>query len=59
MSEARFRNLVTTISEGFTLHELICDTDCKRCDYRFLEVNPAFEQATGLKATDVVGGGAP
>ena len=54
-SEARYRNLFTTMSEGFALHELICDAEGKPCDYRFLEVNPAFEQATGLKAADVVG----
>ena len=54
-SESRYRNLFTTMSEGFALHELICDADGKPCDYRFLEVNPAFEQATGLKAADVVG----
>ena len=25
------------------------------CDYRFLDVNPAFEQLTGLKREDVIG----
>ncbi len=54
-SEARYRKLFTTMSEGFALHELICDGEGKPCDYRFLEVNPAFEQATGLKAEEVVG----
>ena len=54
-SESRYRNLFTTMSEGFSLHELICDAEGNPCDYRFLEVNPAFEQATGLAAADVVG----
>ena len=54
-SEARYRNLFTTMNEGFALHELICDDAGQPCDYRFLEVNPAFEQATGLRAADVVG----
>ena len=54
-SEARYRNLFITMSEGFAMHELICDAEGKPYDYRFLEVNPGFEQATGLKAADVLG----
>jgi hypothetical protein len=45
-SEERYRNLFVTMAEGFALHELICDTEGKPADYRFLEVNPAFEQLT-------------
>ena len=40
---------------GFALHEIICDPQGKPVDYRFLEINPAFERITGLKASDVVG----
>ena len=54
-SEARYRNLFTTMNEGFALHELIFDAEGKPCDYRFLEVNSAFESATGLTAADVIG----
>jgi PAS domain S-box-containing protein len=54
-SEARYRNLFNAMAEGFAVHELICDAEGNPCDYRFLEVNPAFERATGLKAADVVG----
>ena len=54
-SESRYRSLFTTMSEGFALHEMILDADGRPCDYRFLEVNPAFERATGLKAADIVG----
>ena len=54
-SEARYRNLFTTMSEGFALHELIFDAEGNPYDYRFLEINPAFEQATGLNAADVLG----
>jgi len=48
-SEKRYRNLFETMSEGFALHEIICDEDGRPCDYRFLEANPAFEVQTGLK----------
>jgi PAS domain S-box-containing protein len=43
------------MNDGFALHEIICDDGDRPCDYRFLEVNPAFERQTGLKAADVVG----
>lgn len=54
-SEERYRLLFNSMVEGFALHEIICDADGKPVDYRFLEVNPAFEPFTGLKASDVIG----
>ena len=49
-SEERYRKLFGTMTEGFALHEIICDDQGRPCDYRFLQVNPAFERLTGLKA---------
>ncbi len=43
------------MTDGFGLHEIICDERGRPCDYRFLEINPAFEQLTGLKRADVLG----
>jgi len=37
------------------LHEIICDAAGRPCNYRFLEVNLAFERLTGLKSQDLVG----
>lgn len=54
-SENRFRALFDKMSEGLSLNEIICDEDGTPCDMRFLEVNPAFERLTGLKADDIVG----
>lgn len=54
-SEERYRSLFDGMTEGFALHEIICDEQGKPCDYRFLEVNQAFEKLTGLKRTDVIG----
>jgi PAS domain-containing protein len=34
--------------EGFCIIEMIFDVNGKAVDYRFLEINPAFEQQTGL-----------
>jgi len=54
-SEAKFRNLFEEMNDGFALHEIICDEAGRPVDYRFLEVNPAFERLTGLKAESLVG----
>lgn len=54
-SEARYRSLFNSMTEGFALHEIITDTDGKPCDYRFLQINPAFERFTGMSRVAVVG----
>ncbi len=54
-SEHRYHTLFSTMNEGFALHEILCDGAGRPCDYRFLEVNPAFERQTGLKPADLVG----
>ena len=48
-SEARYKTLFETLIEGFCTIELIFDANGKPVDYRFLEINPAFEKQTGLK----------
>lgn len=54
-SEARYRALFNGMTEGFALHQVVLDEDGAPRDYRFLEVNPAFERLTGLRAIDIVG----
>ncbi len=54
-NEKRYRMLFESMTNGFALHEIICDEQKNPRDYRFLEVNPAFENLTGLKASDVIG----
>jgi len=54
-SEKRYHELFSKMLDGFAVHEIICDEDGKPCDYRFLEVNPAFEHLTGLRAADLIG----
>ena len=48
-SEGRYRMLFETMIEGFCIIEVIFDADNQPVDYRFLEINPAFEAQTGLK----------
>ncbi|MFH0998150.1 MAG: PAS domain S-box protein [Pseudomonadota bacterium] len=54
-SEERFRTLFMSMSEGFYLSEIIYDDDGNPCDYRYLEVNPKFEQIMGLSREQIIG----
>jgi PAS domain S-box-containing protein len=54
-SEEKYRSLFDNMSEGFGLHEIILDADGKPCDYRFLEINDAFERLTGLSRDKILG----
>ena len=49
-SDERYHSLFNSIDEGFCLIEMIFDEHDKAIDYRFLEVNPAFERQTGMLA---------
>ncbi|HEX9996067.1 MAG TPA: PAS domain S-box protein [Abditibacterium sp.] len=48
-SEERYRTLFEAIDNGFCVIEMIFDANEHPIDYRFLEVNPAFERQTGLQ----------
>jgi len=54
-SEEKYRGLFSNMSEGFGLHEIILDTDGKPYDYRFLEINDAFEKLTGISREKALG----
>lgn len=54
-SEEKYRSLFRNMSEGFALHEIILDADGNPCDYRFLELNDAFENLTGLSRNNLLG----
>nr|WP_272874829.1 PAS domain S-box protein [Roseomonas marmotae] len=47
-SETRYRTLFEAIDAGFCIIEMRLDARPERMDYRFIEVNPAFEKLTGL-----------
>ncbi len=36
-------------------HQIICDENGIPCDYVFLQVNPKFEELTGLRSADIIG----
>ncbi len=54
-SEEKYRELIDTMDQGLALHEMIFDSNGKPVDYKFLEVNSAFERLTGLHKKDLIG----
>lgn len=47
-SEKRYRTLFESMDQGFCVVEMIPDAEGEAADFRFVEVNPAFEKHTGL-----------
>jgi PAS domain S-box-containing protein len=45
----RYRALFNSMDQGFCIIEVIFDESLHPQDYRFLEINPAFEKQTGIK----------
>ena len=48
-SEEQYRTLFNSMIEGFCIIELLFDADDRPINYRFQEINPAFEALTGLR----------
>ena len=48
-SEEKFRLLFDNMNEGFALHKMIYNDNGDPYDYLFLDMNPRFEELTGLK----------
>lgn len=47
-SKERLSTLYESMTEGVAIHDLVKDRDGKAVDYRIVEVNPAFEDITGI-----------
>lgn len=54
-TESMYRTVFDQLGEGLAVRELVLDDDGKPVDYRYLDVNPAFEEITGLKKEQVIG----
>ncbi|MEN8241502.1 MAG: PAS domain S-box protein [Chloroflexota bacterium] len=54
-SEARYRNLFSTMLNGFGLYDAVYDDSGIPIDFRIREVNHAFEEITGLRGEDLIG----
>lgn len=53
--QARQRNLVENMAEGYALQQTLPDRDGRARDFRYLEINPAFERMLGVRKEDIVG----
>ena len=53
--EEKYRILFDRMLNGFALCEVVPDLSGEAADFRYIEVNPAFERITGLKSADIVG----
>jgi PAS domain S-box-containing protein len=54
-AEEQYQLLYDSMNEGMALHEIIRDKNGITVDYRILNVNPAFEIATGIVRETAVG----
>jgi len=54
-SENKYRTLLTSIDQGFTLCEIIRNKEGKAIDFYILEVNPTYEEQTGVSKETVLG----
>ncbi|CAB3720282.1 Blue-light-activated protein [Achromobacter denitrificans] len=54
-SGERWRTMFEGMQEAFFLSEALRDADGRIADFRFLEVNPAFERQSGMKEGDTLG----
>jgi PAS domain S-box-containing protein len=55
IAEEKYHSLYSAMDEGVCLHEIIYDDKGKTVDYRFIDINPAYESITGLRKENVVG----
>ncbi len=52
---SEYYSLIEDMLNGYAVNEIILDYRHEPVDYRFLEVNSAFERLTGLSRKDVIG----
>ncbi len=53
-NEEKFRLLFSNMHNAFALHKIITDNNNVPIDYEFIEVNPEFENLTGLKKDNII-----
>jgi hypothetical protein len=49
IADERFRSVFMHMAEGVTLNEITFDAKGQPVNYRILDVNPQFEQVTGMR----------
>ena len=54
-SEEKFRSLYSSMTEGVAIHKVLYNSSHEAVDYIITDVNPAYENITGLKRSEVIG----
>ncbi|MEN6318215.1 MAG: PAS domain S-box protein [Syntrophaceae bacterium] len=54
-SELKYRTLFKSMGQGFYLAQILYDENGLPCDFRYIDVNSAFEQIMGLKKEQIIG----
>lgn len=54
-SHEKIKCLFNNMHDGFALHEIVFDDNGKAIDYKFLDINNAFEKITGLSREKIIG----
>lgn len=51
----KYQSLFSNMINGFAYHQIITDNNNIPINYKFLEINSAFEEMTGLKRQEIIG----
>jgi len=54
-SEVHYRMLFNSMMNGYATHEMLFDEKGNPYDYRYIDVNPAFEKMTGVRREQWIG----
>ena len=54
-SERRYRQLFDSLVEAYAVHQVVFDDEGRPREFRFVDVNPAFERITGLGKGSILG----
>ncbi len=54
-NERKYRLLISSMTEGVALHEIVYNNRGDAVDYRIIDVNPAFEEHTGIPSDQAKG----
>ena len=55
MNDNLYKQIIQKSLTGYAYHKMICDEEGNVCDFEVIEVNPAFEKLTGMKALNMIG----
>lgn len=55
MTNSFYHEIIKNLHVGYAYHRIICDSHGVPVDFEYLEVNQAFETATGLIGAEIIG----